>query len=245
MLRLLFVVLSVFVFGTAKAGPPLVTDDPGTADPGTWEFLPYATVASSDSGESYEFPAAELTYGAAPGVDMTLILPHVLTDPDTGDSESGFGNPTFEVKWLFVDSAELLLAVAPSVTVGLSDSDADKGLGDSQDSFNLPLLGEVPLGEQWRMFGSFTYVLVSGADDAVEYGLAVTRPVGQGADFLFEFSGSAEDDFGEAFLDARVGFTVGISERLTVLTAVGTGLVEPSGAESLDIDGYLGLVIAL
>ncbi|HET7232126.1 MAG TPA: hypothetical protein VFJ16_19120 [Longimicrobium sp.] len=44
----------------AQGGPPLMTDDPGTPDPGTWEVNVAVTGDLTSAGRGYELPVFDV-----------------------------------------------------------------------------------------------------------------------------------------------------------------------------------------
>src|ERR1700683_4984488 len=74
----------------AQAGPPYLTNDPGTPGNGNWEinFGLMPTISRADS--SYQVPQIDLNFGLGDRIQLTYEVPYVFhTD---GSHTSGWGH---------------------------------------------------------------------------------------------------------------------------------------------------------
>ena len=170
----------------AAAGPPLAIDDPGVLDPGGWEFILSTTTEQRDSGDSFELPAFEATYGISKDWQATAAIQRLSVDPNPGSSKSGWGEGQLNVKWRFVDTEKLQVALSPAYVFNLSDSSIDRGIADDVDDWVIPVDAEYDFGS-FRLGAEISYTILKDSRDAWGYGIAAYLPVRDNLDLLFEF----------------------------------------------------------
>ncbi len=219
----------------------MVIDDPGILDPGQWEFITAVTGESARSGEVYELPVFDVSYGITPDIQASMVYPYVRVDESGSGSESDFGNLEVAVKWRFWNSEELQVSLGPGYQLGVSSRDAARGIGAETDSLSLPIDLEYALGGDWRLNAEIGYGIVSDGSDEWGYGVSVAHPLGSRTEAMFELYGGALSDFDDDFLGWTLGFDVALTDPLHLLLSGGTGLREPAGAEDVDYSFFLGL----
>lgn len=157
----------------AYAGPPFLTDDPEPTNLGHWEiYAPFAD--TSGRGGAFDGGVgAELNYGAAPNLQLTLGLPLSYTHGASG-SRLGRGDLEASAKYRFYHSeaAGLSVAAFPGVTVPT----AGRGLGAGKVTAFLPVWAQKDMGH-CSVFGGGGYALNPGAGNRNYWtgGVAVTR----------------------------------------------------------------------
>lgn len=161
--------------GAATAGPPFLTDDPEPTETGHWEI--YAPLLES-SGRGMDFEGsigAEINYGAAKNVQVTLGLPIAYAHDETG-WRKGAGDLELSIKYRFFhdDGAGISVAAFPGITLPT----ASRGLGNPQVTALLPIWVQKDLG-RWSFFGGGGYAINPGPDNRDYWtgGIAVTREV--------------------------------------------------------------------
>lgn len=87
----------------AQGGPPLMTDDPGTPDPGTWEVNVAVTGDLRASSRSYELPVLDVNYGAGDRVQLTFSLPLSWEHERGAATQRRLSEVEMGAKWRFVD----------------------------------------------------------------------------------------------------------------------------------------------
>jgi hypothetical protein len=224
---------------TLMAGPPLAIDDPGVIDPGQWEFIVAATVASTNKGDVYQAPILDVSYGLTPNTQAVVVLPYVFVDPQNESSGSDVGNLAIGYKWRFFNNDKLQVAFAPGYVFGISVSAAKRGIGDDTGILYLPLNFQYEFGA-WSVNGEWGYVSVDSAEDAWGYGAALSRPVGPRTQIMFELYGGADTNYDNDDLNFHIGFDTELRPDFHLLFSAGSGLREPAGTE-LDFDIFLGL----
>jgi len=179
---------------SAHAGPPFLTDDPEPTETKHWEV--YAPLFEADgAGKDFEGAfGAEINYGAAKDVQLTVGLPAAYTHDATG-WRWGAGDLEALVKYRFYndESAGLQIAAFPGVTLPT----ASHGMGADRVTALLPIWAQKDFGK-WSVFGGGGYAINPGAGNRDYWtgGVAVARQFGdkllvgleadrQGADSLF------------------------------------------------------------
>jgi hypothetical protein len=167
------VALVVVLATPAAAGPPFLTDDPEPTDTGHWEiYAPFADAAGR-GGVVEGAVGAEINYGAAPDVQITVGLPAAYAHDERG-WHVGRGDLELSVKYrLFHDKAAgFSIAVFPGITLPT----ARHGLGNRHVTALLPVWAQKDLGS-WSLFGGGGYARNPGDRDYWTGGLAVTHEV--------------------------------------------------------------------
>jgi hypothetical protein len=218
-------ILAALAAAPASAGPPYLTDDPEPTDTGHWEI--YGPLVQSE-GFGSDFSGslgAEVNYGAAHNIQLTLDLPAAFAH-GSGGWRWGAGNLAASVKYRFYDNkrAGLQIAAFPGVTLPT----ASNGLGSARVSALLPIWAQEDLG-QWSVFGGGGYALNlgSGNRDYWEEGLAVSRDFGGGLSGgieLFHHGPDAVDATSET--DFGAGAIVPIGGPARILFSGGPALAD-------------------
>lgn len=123
------------------AGEPLLTDDPGTPGPNTWELNVAVAVTDLQEGTAWEVPVASLGYGIGERVELAVAVPFVVVDNPGEGPQGGLGNVNLSGKWRFLDEAVngISVSTAPSLTFDSLQRSADDGIVDSGTTFTLPV----------------------------------------------------------------------------------------------------------
>jgi hypothetical protein len=91
-----------------QGGPPMMTDDPGTPDPGTWEINLAVTGDLRPDTREYEAPVVDVNYGAGGHVQLTFSLPLAFTHEAGAGTHGDLGEVELGTKWRFVDQGHAL-----------------------------------------------------------------------------------------------------------------------------------------
>jgi hypothetical protein len=90
----------------ADAGPPYLTNDPGTPGDGHWE-INLASMQTIERGQaSYEVPQIDVNFGLGERVQLSYEIPYVVQTSSGGPRESGWSNASTGVKWRFLDQGQ-------------------------------------------------------------------------------------------------------------------------------------------
>lgn len=217
----------------AIAGPPMVTDDTGTASPGVFEFIVFTAHEERDSGESTEGPALDIAYGVSETIEVSLVVPRQRVQDAGESSRSGWGAAAVGMKWRFFDGENSALAIAPSFTTPLSHSSTIRGLIEDTSIFTVPLLGSLSLGN-WEFTGNVGYSISSSTFDAISLGASAGYEVTANFRLLGEIWGVdfVDDGASEGFLNWRAGIQWGLGKNLALLGAYGANVWSQLGSEN-------------
>lgn len=227
----------------AMAGPPMVTDDSGTASPGVFEIILYTAHEERDSGESTVGPALDLAYGINDAIEVSLVIPRQRVRNAGESSVSGWGEAAVGAKWRFFEGENSALAVAPSFATPLSRSSTIRGIVADTSVFTLPLVGSIAL-ERWEFSGNLGYSISSREFDAISLSGSVGYEVAPGFRVLAELWGIdfVNDGASEGFVNWRTGIQWNPLDKLAVLVAYGANVSSQLGSENeLKHDFYIGI----
>lgn len=172
---LLFALAAALLPASASAGPPFLTDDPEPTDTGHWEI--YGPLVETEGrGTDFEGSAgAELNYGAAPDLQITLGLPVAFAHDEAG-WRHGAGDVAVSAKYRFFhdEGAGFSIAAFPGMTLPT----ASNGMGNGKVTALLPVWAQKNIGS-WSIFGGGGYAINPGQGNRNywEGGVAVTRQV--------------------------------------------------------------------
>lgn len=152
------VVIFPLVLGltTAWAGPPFFTDDPEPAEYKHGEFYIASQYIHVRDGKAATLPHFEFNYGLLPNMHLHLIAPIQYVKPEEGDSQYGYGDTEFGIKFRFIQESDFIPMVGTFPLVLFPTGDSDKGLGNGQAQYFLPLWFQKSWGP-WTTYGGGGY----------------------------------------------------------------------------------------
>jgi hypothetical protein len=224
----------------AAAGPPFLTDDPEPTDTGHWEIYAPALEASGRGADHEGALGAELNYGAAPDVQLSLGLP-VAYAHDRSGYRVGAGDLELSAKYRFYhdEAAGLSLAAFPGITLPT----ARRGLGNPRVTAFLPLWAQKDAGP-WSVFGGGGYAINPGpgARNYWTGGLAVTRQVSQRLLIGLEATRAGSQAAGEGGeTSLGLGAILDLGGPFRLLASGGPTFVDHGGAASFHAFVALGV----
>jgi hypothetical protein len=90
----------------AQAGPPFLTNDPGTPGNANWEINVGSMQTLTRALSSYQIPQIDLNFGLGDRIQLTYEIPYVVQSSGGRPVESGWSNGFPGVKWRFLDEGE-------------------------------------------------------------------------------------------------------------------------------------------
>jgi hypothetical protein len=90
----------------AQAGPPFLSNDPGTPGNGNWEINIAGAQSISRGVASYQVPQLDLNFGLGDRVQLTYEIPYVIESQAEQPRQSAWSNAFPGVKWRFLDQGE-------------------------------------------------------------------------------------------------------------------------------------------
>jgi len=162
-LPLLTLALTFLVCRPAAAGPPFITDDPVPVDLHHWEFYVFSSLDRAPDGTEGVGPAVELNLGAAPDLQLHLVVPWAWSRPQGVPDVSGWGDVEAGFKLRFVDESSHRPQIGIFPMVELPTGDGGRGLGNGHVWFRIPLWIQKSWGP-WTTYGGGGVVVNPAAD---------------------------------------------------------------------------------
>jgi hypothetical protein len=137
--------IALFILGPgsarAQAGPPFLTNDPGTPGNANWEINLGSMQTIARGVSSYQVPQIDLNFGVGDRIQLTYEVPYILQTSADQPLESGWGNGYPGVKWRFLDQGEdgWQMSTFPQVETGASLLARQKGIAVPGPRYLLPL----------------------------------------------------------------------------------------------------------
>jgi hypothetical protein len=131
----------------AQAGPPYITNDPGTPGNANWEInLGFMPEVSRD-GTAYQIPQIDLNYGLGDRIQLTYEVPYVI-HTSSGGTTAGWSNGFPGVKWRFYDAGDegWQVSVFPQLETGAGTRAQQSDIGSPGPRFLLPFEASRKLG---------------------------------------------------------------------------------------------------
>jgi hypothetical protein len=148
----------------AQAGPPFLTNDPGTPGNANWEINLGTMLSIAHGASSYQLPQIDLNFGLGNRIQLTYLIPYVLSSEAGQPRSDGWGNAYPGVKWRFVDQGEggWQLSMFPQLETGASVLAQQRGIAGPGPRYYLPLQVARKLGALDLDFEVGYYVPGSG-----------------------------------------------------------------------------------
>ena len=90
----------------ADAGPPFLSNDPGTPGNANWEINIAATQTTQHGLSVWQLPQLDVNCGVGERIQLTAEIPYVVLNSSPQPQASGWGNANQGVKWRFFDQGE-------------------------------------------------------------------------------------------------------------------------------------------
>ena len=139
----------------AHAGPPFLTDDPEPVEFRHFEFYTFSTLDKSDDGYSVSAPAFELNMGAAPNLQLHVVVPIQISVPDS----AGIGDIEVGAKYRFIQEKGARPQIGVFPMVEAPSGDASQGLGNGSTWYKLPIWLQKDFGHGWGSYGGGGYIV--------------------------------------------------------------------------------------
>jgi hypothetical protein len=138
---------------TAFAGPPFQTDDPDPVPFHHYEAYAFSIMDHAGDGTYSQIPAFELNYGAAPNLQLHVILPFAYVTPE---DNFGMGDMEVGAKYRFIKEGKRRPEVGTFTMLEVPTGSARKGLGNGQVWARLPVWIQKTVGP-WTTYGGVGY----------------------------------------------------------------------------------------
>lgn len=168
-------VLWLIVVGstTVFAGPPFQTDDPEPVPWHHYEAYLFGTVDRSRGMSSWILPAMEFNMGAAPNLQLHVVIPGSYVTPQ---GSYGIGDIELGAKYRFIQETATCPQVGVFPMLEVPTGSSRLGLGNGQVWARLPLWVQKSYGP-WTTYGGAGYQInhAPGMKDSLFAGWLVQR----------------------------------------------------------------------
>ena len=218
MRRVILIFVSVIAATAAQAGPPYVTEDPETPPLHGWEINIPFTLEHESGEQVFETPLFDINYGFRRNVQLKVEFALLNVRLHGATTERGLSDTGVGVKWRFLEEGRVSPQMALYPQVMLPTGDSERGLGEGEPSYVLPLIAQKSWGA-WTVFGNVG-ALLQGTPDSRDFwfqGLVLVREVSPSLELGLEEYGNSPTDLDEP---SSLGFNVGGTWMATDTVAV-------------------------
>jgi hypothetical protein len=241
--RLLIGTVFIFALGiaSATAGPPLITDDPDTPGPDSWEIDVATTSEYTQHEWNLETPLLDMNYGIGDHIELTCELPWVVVVPDHGGTSSGLGNTLLGVKWRFLDqtNAGLDISAYPQIEFNNPTSSVRRGLADDGTTVMLPFEAGHKSGSL-DLYGDAAYVWNERQAAGGFCGVAAEYELNEKTSVMAELHEDFENHFTNNELDFNLGFRRTLTGHVSLIGSAGRA-ISGSNESATGFMSYLAL----
>jgi hypothetical protein len=151
----------------AQAGPPLITNDPGTPGPEEWEINLGIMPVLRQHEHDFQLPQLDFNYGVGNTIQLTFELPYVLqTAPQP--QHTGWSNSFPGVKWRFIDNFHgWNVSMFPQMELTGTSSAIRQGIAERSTRFLLPFEIQKRAGPMELDFEAGYYFPVHGHEERI------------------------------------------------------------------------------
>lgn len=223
-----------------QAGPPLITDDPGTPGDGNWEINIGFTIEKLKTETSYEAPILDINYGLGERLQLKYEVPWLILDEEGAASKNGLGNSEIGLKYRFLDEEQhgVSMSIYPQLSFNNPTSSDERGLVDSGMELLIPFQLSKDIGSA-ELLIELGYNLIEHDKDEWIYGLATGWQLTKSAKFVAEINGVTKNDFEENVLVFNIGGILNVHKNINLLFSAGRSFRESSETQP-GLIGYLG-----
>jgi hypothetical protein len=229
----------------AQAGPPFLTNDPGTPGNANWEINLGSMQTIARGASAYQVPQIDLNFGVGDRIQLTYEVPFVLETAAGKPLESGWGNGYPGIKWRFLDQGEdgWQLSTFPQLETGASAPARQKGIAVPGPRYLLPLEVTRKVGPLNLDFEAGYYVAGHGPKERI-LGFAAGRSVTERLELDAEVYDDRAYDDGSHSTTVDVGGRYRLHRGFIALFMAGSSVTGYSDGRP-EFIGYLGLQILL
>jgi hypothetical protein len=229
----------------AQAGPPYLTNDPGTPGNGNWEINIASMQSIARGVASYQIPQLDLNFGLGDRIQLTYEIPYVVQTSSGQAAQSGWSNGFPGVKWRFLDQGEggLQMSIFPQVETGVSQLARQKGIGVAGPRYLLPLEVTKKIGEFDVDFEAGYYFPGNGPKERI-FGLVAGRSLTERLELDAEFYDDRAYDASPHSTTLDFGGRYKLHGGVIALFMAGRSLTGTSNGQP-EFFGYFGVQILL
>jgi len=150
--------IAIMALRPAFAGPPFITDDPEPVDLGHWEVYGFSAGAHVRDDTGGTLGGVEVNYGAAPNLQLHLIVPLAFDSPSGGPMVMGLGDTELGAKYRFINPGKddwwPQIGIFPLVEVPTGNAQHGLGAGKFREYFPVWVQKD---WDDWTTYGGGGY----------------------------------------------------------------------------------------
>ncbi len=228
---LVLLLFAAYKFSSAQGGgPPMITDDPGTAPKGKFELNISLISNITETENEYQSPLFDLNYGLTEHLQLKMEMPYLNY---TGSQEklNRLGSPLIGVKYRFLDEEKNKISVStyPQINVPIKSNDSIECL--------LPLEFEKSIDSVFVAGCELGFGFNNRGSKYIKSGILASKAFGEKFEAILElaaFYESSEGKWDDIIINAGARYCV--SNNIIILFAAGYNL-----NESKNIQNVLGV----
>ena len=165
----------------AQAGPPYLTDDPDPVPRNHFEAYIFELSDGTKAGTALMGPSYEMNYGAAPNLQLHLVVPFVTSFTPGSPATHGLGDIELGAKYKLLDEKKYIPEIGVFPFIELPTGNADKGLGVGKTWYRVPIWVSKHLNDNWSLYGGGgeMFIRQDGYQDSAFSALLVQRKFGK------------------------------------------------------------------
>ncbi len=231
---LILLKISTTILHAQSGGPPMITDDPGTPDKGTWEINFSFNTELKTVEKEFEVPLIEINFGFNERTQLKLEFPYLFTRSDPNENQHRIGDITLGIKYRFLDEDKvgISLSLYPQISIATET--------DAENEYLLPLqiektFGKVVLGMDVR------YAYLNNGTDFFQNGILIGYGLSERLNVMGEFvywSDLWNFDTLEGVLN--LGLKYQTNDTFSFMTSLGTGLFSIDNDSKITLISFVG-----
>jgi hypothetical protein len=243
--HLLLALLCAPIAVRAQAGPPFLTNDPGTPGNGNWEINIASAQTISRGSAAYQVPQIDLNYGLGPSVQLTYEIPYVVQTVDGQTHQSGWSNAFPGIKWRFFDQGEggWQVSLFPQMEANAPESAQQKGIAVPGSRFLLPFEVTKRVGSIDVDFEAGYYFPKHGVNERI-LGLVAGRSMTERLDLAVEVYNDRAVGAPPNQTTLDLGGRYKLSRGIIALFMAGRGINGSANGQP-EFIGYFGIQVLL
>jgi hypothetical protein len=228
-----------------QAGPPFLTNDPGTPGNANWEINLASMQTITRGASSYQVPQIDLNFGLGDRIQLTFEIPYVLQSSSGGSLQSGWGNALPGIKWRFLDQGEdgWQMSTFPQIETSGSQLARQKGIAIAGPRYLLPFEVTKKVGSLDVDFEAGYYFPGNSPKERI-FGFVVGRPVNDKLELDAEIYDDRVYGVSQHSTTLDIGGRYKLSTGIIALFMGGRSINGTSNGQP-EFIGYLGVQILL
>jgi hypothetical protein len=229
----------------ADAGPPFLTNDPGTPGNGNWEINIAAMQTTVPGQSSWQVPQLDINYGVGERIQLTWESPYVVQSTSGKPRVTGWGNANPGIKWRFFDQGEegWQISTFPMFQTTGSDAARHNGIAVEGPRLLLPLEVARKLGPLTFDLEAGSYIPWHGEHEHV-VGLVIGRPLSERLELDAELYDDHVRSSAPDVTTLDVGGRYKLHRGFNLLVMAGRSLRRNSPGQ-VEFMGYFGIQVLL